>query len=154
MSNSIAAIFHSKLIWQTDFVLNISISNAVLFCKRHVNRESIVAVCCRICTRRHQRCVDLVVKVSTERNSLAHHIVCREVHSERARSACGLSAVNVDFSDNVVIVCIREIQVQRQVIIHPLLFFLDFQHAVEIGNFIANSYHKLPLHSLHKLPGR
>ena len=125
----------------------IQYNGGILFGERHVHRHTEVAVRRGIGCRRHKRSVHLMVEICSKSQTLAHHIVCREVDGERAGAACGLCQAGLDFSNQCVVAIERHIEVQRQVVVHILLLAFELEHGVEIGNLIsgANLQRLLPV---------
>ena len=112
------------------------------------------ATYCRIGIRRHERSVDLVVKIGAHSDALAHHIVCREVDGQCTGTAGGLCRVVLDFAYQGGIVTQLEVELQRQVVAHTLLLGLQFKHRIEIGNLIPCSNDKRLVVGFDHLPCR
>ena len=125
-----------------------------LFCERHVDGYTVVAVGGWVGTGGHEWRVHLIVEVRTHSHALAHHIVCGEINTQCACAACRLCRAIENLTDEGGVVVDLEIKIQRQVVAHALLPVLHLQHRVEVGNLIASAKHKRFSACFHQLTSR
>lgn len=82
-----------------------------------------------------------MVEVGRHGESLAHHIACCKIDSDRTSAVGGLSIVALNAAYQRLALLIREVGIKRQVVADAFARTFHLQYRVESYDFVAHTYH-------------